>query len=59
MQKFYNISTTDFQPISFENVYLYAEYNKIKNFLISNNQQELLKVLAVPSYKKITLNGAI
>jgi len=52
MIRFYNISTTEFRPISFENVYLYAEYNKIKNFLISNNHQELLKVLAVPSYKK-------
>ena len=52
MIRFYNISTTEFRPISFENVYLYAEYNKIKNFLISNNQQELLKVLSVPSYKK-------
>ena len=52
MTKFYKISTTDFQPISFKNVYLYAEYNKIKNFLASNNQQEVLKVLAVPSYKK-------
>ena len=52
MTRFYNISTTEFRPISFENVYLYAEYNKIKNFLISNNHQELLKVLAVPSYKK-------
>ena len=52
MTRFYNISTTEFRPISFENIYLYAEYNKIKNFLISNNHQELLKVLAVPSYKK-------
>lgn len=52
MTKFYKISTTDFQPISFKNVYLYCEYNKIKNFLASNNQQEVLKVLAVPSYKK-------
>lgn len=52
MTKFYKISTTDFQPISFKNVYLYGEYNKIKNFLASNNQQEVLKVLAVPSYKK-------
>ncbi len=51
MTKFYKISTTDFQPISFRNVYLYAEYNKIKHFLVSNNQQELLKVLAIPSYK--------
>ena len=51
MTKFYKISTTDFQPISFRNVYLYGEYNKIKNFLASNNQQELLKVLAIPSYK--------
>ena len=51
MPRFYNISTTDFRPISFENVYLYGEYNKIKNFLVSNNQQELLKVLAIPSYK--------
>mgnify|MGYP000667443184 CR=1 FL=1 len=51
MPRFYNISTTDFRPISFENVYLYGEYKKIKNFLVSNNQQELLKVLAVPSYK--------
>ena len=51
MIKFYKISTTDFQPISFRNVYLYVEYNKIKNFLVSNNQQELLKVLAIPSYK--------
>ena len=51
MIRFYNISTTYFQPISFENVYLYTEYNKIKNFLVSNNQQELLKVLAIPSYK--------
>ena len=51
MQKFYNISTTDFRPISFESVYLYGEYKKIKNFLLSNNKQELLKVLAIPSYK--------
>ena len=51
MTRFYNISTTDFQPISFRNVYLYGEYNKIKNFLVSKNQQEVLKVLAVPSYK--------
>jgi hypothetical protein len=51
MTRFYNISTTEFRPISFENVYLYGEYKKIKNFLISNNQQELLKVLAIPSYK--------
>mgnify|MGYP000145508333 CR=1 FL=1 len=51
MPRFYNISTTDFRPISFENVYLYGEYKKIKNFLVSNNQQELLKVLAIPSYK--------
>ena len=50
MTSFYNISTTDFQPISFRNVYLYGEYNKIKNFLVSNNKQELLKVLAIPSY---------
>jgi hypothetical protein len=51
MPRFYSISTTDFRPISFENVYLYGEYKKIKNFLVSNNQQELLKVLAIPSYK--------
>ena len=51
MTKFYKISTTDFQPISFKNVYLYGEYKKIKNFLVSNNQQELLKALAIPSYK--------
>jgi hypothetical protein len=51
MTKFYKISTTDFQPISFKNVYLYTEYKKIKNFLVSNNQQELLKALAIPSYK--------
>ena len=52
MIRFYNISTTYFQPISFENVYLYTEYNKIKNFLVSQNQEELLKVLAIPSYIK-------
>ena len=52
MIRFYNISTSDFQPLSFRNVYLYGEYNKIKNFLASNNRQEVLKVLAVPSYKK-------
>ena len=40
-----------FLPISFESVYLYGEYKKIKNFLLSNNKQELLKVLAIPSYK--------
>ena len=28
MPRFYNISTTDFRPISFENVYLYGEYKK-------------------------------
>ena len=50
MTSFYNISTTDFQPISFKNIYLYTEYKKIKNFLVSNNKQELLKVLAIPSY---------
>ena len=42
MIRFYNISTTEFRPISFENVYLYGEYKKIKNFLVSNNQEELL-----------------
>ena len=52
MVRFYTISTVDFQPISFENVYLYSEYNKIKNFLVSKNQLELLKVLAMPSYIK-------
>ena len=51
MTRFYNISTTEFRPISFDNVYLYGEYKKIKNFLVSNNQEELLKVLAIPSYK--------
>ena len=50
MTSFYNISTTDFQPISFKNIYLYTEYKKIKNFLVSNNKQELLKVLAIPSF---------
>jgi len=50
MTSFYSISTTDFRPISFGSVYLYGEYNKIKNFLISNTKDNLLKVLAVPSY---------
>ena len=50
MVKFYNISTKEYQPISFENVYLYSEYNKIRNFLVSNNQQELLKILAIPTF---------
>tara|TARA_B100000900_G_C20513436_1_gene689011 strand:- start:334 stop:1032 length:699 start_codon:yes stop_codon:yes gene_type:complete len=48
---FYKISTTDFQPISHNEIYLYREYNKIRDFLISNNQTLLLKVLAIPSYK--------
>ena len=52
MKIFYNISTTNFQPISFGNVYLYSEYNRIKNFLASNNQIKLLKILAIPSFKK-------
>ena len=51
MNRFYSISTTDFRPISFGSVYLYGEYNKIKNFLISHNKANLLKGLAVPSYK--------
>ena len=51
MNRFYSISTTDFRPISFGSVYLYGEYNKIKNFLISHNKDNLLKGLAVPSYK--------
>ena len=51
MKKFYSISTSEFRPISHENVYLYGEYNKIKNFLVSNNQEELLKVLSIPSFK--------
>ena len=51
MRRFYHFSTSDFQPISFRNIYLYGEYNKIKNFLVSKNQQEVLKVLAIPLYK--------
>lgn len=51
MRRFYHFSTTDFQPISFRNIYLYGEYNKIKNFLVSKNQQEVLRVLAIPLYK--------
>ena len=51
MNRFYSISTTDFRPISFGSVYLYGEYNKIKNFLIFHNKANLLKGLAVPSYK--------
>ena len=52
MIRFYTISTTDFHPISYRNIYLYSEYGKIKNFLVSNNQQELLNVLAIPHKNK-------
>ena len=51
MKNFYSISTGDFRPISFDSVYLYGEYEKIKNFLASNNKEEFIRVLAVPSYK--------
>jgi len=51
MKNFHNISTSDFHPISFGDIYLYSEYNKIKNFLISKNKNDLLDVLGVPNYK--------
>ena len=51
MKRFYNISTSDYKPISHGNIYLCNEYNKIKNFLVSQDQKELLKVLAIPFYK--------
>ena len=49
MTNFYKISTTDFHPISHNDVYLFKEYNKIRDFLISKNQKILLNVLAIPS----------
>ena len=51
MQNFYSISTSDFRPISFGSVYLYGEYEKIKNFLAANNKTEFIQILAIPSYK--------
>ena len=52
MQEFYKIKTTDFKPISFNNLYLFNEYDKIKNFLKSNNQESLLEKLAIPKINK-------
>ena len=52
MQEFYKIKTTDFKPISFKNSYLFNEYDKIKNFLKSNNQENLLNKLAIPIIRK-------
>lgn len=52
MKEFYKIKTTDFKPISFNNLYLFNEYNKIKNFLKSNDQESLLDKLAIPKVNK-------
>lgn len=56
MKEFYKIKTTDFKPISFNNVYLFNEYYKIKNFLTSNNQETLLEKLAIPKINKKEVN---
>ena len=56
MKEFYKIKTTDFKPISFNNLYLFNEYNKIKNFLISNDQESLLNKLAIPKINKKEIN---
>ena len=56
MKEFYKIKTTDFKPISFNNLYLFNEYNKIKNFLKSNNQVSLLEKLAIPKINKKEIN---
>ena len=50
MKSFYINSSSDFHPISFGDTYLYSEYRKIKDFLIANNQQDLLNALAIPSF---------
>ena len=56
MKEFYKIKTTDFKPISFNNLYLFNEYNKIKNFLKSNDQESLLEKLAIPKVNKEEIN---
>ena len=56
MKEFYKIKTTDFKPISFNNLYLFNEYNKIKNFLKSNNQISLLEKLAIPNVNNNEIN---
>ena len=56
MKEFYKIKTTDFKPISFNNLYLFNEYNKIKNFLKSNDQESLLEKLAIPKVNKKEIN---
>lgn len=56
MKEFYKIKTTDFKPISFNNVYLFNEYYKIKNFLTTNNQETLLEKLAIPKINKKEVN---
>lgn len=52
MKEFYKIKTTDFKPISFNDLYLFNQYDKIKNFLKSKNQIYLLEKLAIPKINK-------
>ena len=39
MNKFYETKTSDFIPISFENTYIFTEYEKINNFLVSTTKK--------------------
>lgn len=48
MNKFYETKTSDFIPISFENTYIFTEYEKINNFLVSNNKENLALTLTEP-----------
>jgi len=48
MQKFYQIPTYDYQPISHYKAYLFADFLKISNFIALNIDKKLRDILAEP-----------
>ena len=48
MNKFHSIATDSYVPISFDNAYLFNQYDRISNFLIFNLDKKYKNVLAKP-----------
>jgi hypothetical protein len=56
MQKFYQIPTFDYLPISHEKAYLFADYEKISNFLAINFDKKTKDILAKPINSASTID---
>jgi hypothetical protein len=48
MQKFHSIATDRYIPLSFDNAYLFSQYDRISNFLVFNLDKKYRNFLAKP-----------